>query len=595
MTKTIMERIAGELKTIPLEQLEPSRKNPRRTMNVADLWELAASIREHGIQVPLLVRPTVWSDAGAQEYEIVAGHRRCEAATLAGLDEVPCIVREMSDEEAAEIALIDNLQRVDVPALEEAEALGELLELHGSVQAVAAKVGKEQAYVAKSLKLRALTDQSRTALTEGLITVDHARLLARLAEAEQNAALKWCLDTQAGVKVSVDDVIAHRLNRRNAAVDEGDDEDGEASRRPRWRREWEPQSAQRLKEHIECESGVPLDRAPWPMEEDWLLPDVGSCLDCEKNTKANVPLFGDLDMGVAVCTDGGCFKAKTVAFVQIRLNYAPFALKVSWKSTSTAPRQEKDGSGPSLTQTFKAGQWIEATKRCETSRVAVTVDWSDANNRGHMGVGGELRKPGEILQACIEPKCKVHAKAYEKVARSRGGGAGAERESWEDREKREAAELEAFAKEEGPVRRALYDAIAAKLSSDQLKRLLLEDNPDEGALLLGVGIVEDDWQKRAKRAQAVIAEAKTSAALDRLLFHNAFGYELGIDHSDIAAKDKGRGKLRELAKVAGVDAAAIERQASQPEKQKPTPAKAAKAPKPKAPAKKAAKKSGKRR
>jgi ParB/RepB/Spo0J family partition protein len=113
----------AEVQLIPLEQLEASLKNPRRTMNEADLKELAASIREHGLQVPLLVRP-IRFDCGNSErqagfdYEIVCGHRRSEAATIAGLSAVPCMVRELSDEQAAEIALIDNLQRVDVPPLE---------------------------------------------------------------------------------------------------------------------------------------------------------------------------------------------------------------------------------------------------------------------------------------------------------------------------------------------------------------------------------------------------------------------------------------------------------------------------------------------
>ncbi len=77
-----------------------------------------------------------------------------------------------------------------------------------------------------------------------------------------------------------------------------------------------------MKEHIECESGVPLDRAPWPLDDGSLLPDACACIECPQNTKANAPLFGDLDMGVAVCTDGGCFKAKTEAFVQIQLKKA---------------------------------------------------------------------------------------------------------------------------------------------------------------------------------------------------------------------------------------------------------------------------------
>ena len=103
-------------------------------------------------------------------YEIICGHRRAEAAKLAGLLEVPVIVREMTDAEAAEIALVDNLQREDVGALEEAEAFGALLELHGTVEAVAARVGKDVPHVAKRLKLMSLGAWQRDSLRAKLIS-----------------------------------------------------------------------------------------------------------------------------------------------------------------------------------------------------------------------------------------------------------------------------------------------------------------------------------------------------------------------------------------------------------------------------------------
>jgi ParB/RepB/Spo0J family partition protein len=102
-----------------LDQLQPSPNNPRRTMNEADLAEMVASIREHGIQVPLLVRPmyaigvpVLSAEQDIRYYEIVAGHRRYAGAGRAGLDSVICIVRQLADEQAAEIALVDNVQRV---------------------------------------------------------------------------------------------------------------------------------------------------------------------------------------------------------------------------------------------------------------------------------------------------------------------------------------------------------------------------------------------------------------------------------------------------------------------------------------------------
>lgn len=566
------------LREIPIGELSQGGSNPRRDWESALLDDLTASIREHGIQSPLLVRSRHDHAPGCYDkeikallvclrpegYEIVAGHRRWRAALSLGIKTLPCIVRDLSDDEAAEIALIDNLQRVDIPPMDEAEAFGELLDRLLSIEAVAAKVGKEIAYVAKALKLRSLSEPSRLALSEKLITIDHARLLCRLAETEQNAALKWCLDPHAGVKIAVDDVIAKILESRKPDPEEDDDEkDEDGRRRPSWRHTWEPETVQALKDHIEGESGTPLDRAPWRMDEASLVPDVPACVDCEKNTKANAPLFGDLDTGVAVCTDGGCFKAKTEAFVQIALKMAatsspkssnpaasnPAApVRLSWKLTSTAPRMEKDGSGPSLKQVFKYGQWMDVgpkVEKCEHTRPGVTVDWDEP---GHSN--GKLRKPGEVIQVCIQPKCKTHKKAYEKQA--------GERESYEQRHAREKKELEAFRPRELRVRRALYDAIAAKIvGQDALKRLLLEDSKYR-SICMAAGFFEDDWRKCAKHVEGLVAKAK-GVELDWLLLAHVLGGQLHVSHNDIAARDHGRGDLRKVAKELGFDPAAIER------------------------------------
>jgi ParB family chromosome partitioning protein len=456
------------VREIALDQIVASPNNPRRTINPTDLADLAASIREHGVNVPLLVRP---SSLDAY-YEIVCGHRRYAAADDVGLDSVPCIVRELTDEQAAELALIDNLQRVDVPAIEEADAFDELLRRLGSVAAVAAKVGKEQAYVAKRLKLCTLTIFSKDALREKLITIDHALLLARLAEMEQNAALKWCLDRNAGVKVAVADVLKKRLEDRKLPEDEDEDSTEQAATRVRWKHTWEPETVLRLKEHIECESGIPLDRAPWDLELDDL--GVRPCSECEKNTRANTPLFGDLDTGVAICTDGACFKEKTASFVRIKARLSDGVqapLRVSWKSTSTAPRFEKvdickcaggknckTGEGcrgvVKPEQIFKYGQWLDVgpkSKKCEHTLQAVTVDWSDAGQRGHMGREEKLRKPGEVIQVCVASDCKVHKKAYL-------GSSGANRSNNAYDPKVEAekrAKAEAAAREESKLRLAI--------------------------------------------------------------------------------------------------------------------------------------------
>jgi ParB/RepB/Spo0J family partition protein len=663
MTAAKVETRTGQVRMITLSDLRVAPWNARKTIDLAVLKSFIETIKAHGIQVPLIVRPYIkWfyvsagsfggpegsvrylacknavghenlvktfsggtaeenqaaaeaavaEENGRGDFEIVAGHRRFKAASILKLAELPCIVRELDDVAAREVGLIDNLQREDVPALEEADGFADLMDQLGSIAAVATRVGKEQGYVAKSLKLRTLTDPSRLALREKLITIDHARLLARLGEDEQNAALKWCLNPQAGSKTSVDDVIAERVKRKNPAAaraaiaadnpgvdlddddletlrreEEDDFEDEETGRRSVWSRAWDPESVQRLKEHIESESGIPLDRAPWPMEEDWLLPDVGSCLDCPKNTKANAPLFGDLDIGVAVCTDGGCFKAKVTGFVELQQRDAAKAaaekakipgktgadfqiLRLSWKATSTVPRQLKDGGGANPAQIFKDGQWEEADKKtCEHTRAAVTVDWSDANNRGFMGGSNKLRKPGEILRVCVEPGCKVHPKAYEKpAARAQQGGVDPEKQ------RRAMERFSRFVDAEKPVRRAVYDAVLAKIKPDVLKRNALFAMQQNFGICYADGFEGDTWNEREEHAAALIKKA-SGMELDALLFHATFGRFLVVDGGALNAKDKGRGQLRDLAKVAGVDAAAIERKFDKPEKPKPAPAKKA--------------------
>ena len=617
---------------LPLDLLDASPLNPRKTFDEGALKELAASIANSGVLVPLIVRPVDLEGVIEQRFEIVAGHRRSEAATLAGLDTVPCIVRNLTDAEARDAALVDNLQRVDVPALEEAEAFGELLRRYLTIPAVAAAVGKEQAHVAKRLKLLTLTLCSRDALREQLITIDHASLLARLAEAEQNDALKWCLDPQAGSMKPVPDVVKERLDRRRKSAAKSEEDFDEDSGRRSHGYQWEPPSVQQLKSHIECKSGEPLDRAPWPMAEDYLLPDAGSCLDCPKNTKANAPLFGDLDMGVAVCTDGACFKAKVSGFVQLKGRDEARAeaarkgqppepgafepLRVSWKSTSTAPRFEtvqlcackirghncKTGEGcrgvPKLGQVFKDGQWIEAKKKCEYARTGITVDWSDANNRGYMGNREKLRKPGEIVRVCIEPKCKTHPKAYVKATAANRG------ESEQDLKKQAAdrARWQAFEQAEKHVRRALYEQIQAKIRPDTLKRNALLAMQNSFKICIGNGFGSENRWEREKYTQDLIAKA-SGEDLDALLFHATFGAHLVVNGNDARAKDKGRGPIRELAKVVGVDAAAIERKLDEPQKPEAAAKPATKAPAKKTvktpakktaakPAKKAAKKAG---
>jgi ParB family chromosome partitioning protein len=165
---------------LPVEAVERNPKQPRKRFEEAKLEELAASIREHGIVEPILVR----KDGG--RYRILAGERRWRAAQRAGLKEVPAVVREASDRQAFELALVENLQREDLNAIEEAEAYEVLVEEHGLTQEqVAERVGKERSTVANALRLLKLPADVRDLVRDGRLDMGHARALLGLAGVEE--------------------------------------------------------------------------------------------------------------------------------------------------------------------------------------------------------------------------------------------------------------------------------------------------------------------------------------------------------------------------------------------------------------------------
>jgi ParB family chromosome partitioning protein len=157
---------------LSIEMVERNPDQPRKRFDELQLEELAASIREHGVVEPILVRRE------GTRYRIVAGERRWRAAQRAGLREVPAVVREASDREAFELALVENLQRADLNAIEEAEAFEVLASDHGLTQEqIAGRVGKERSTVANALRLLKLPAEVRDAVRGGQLDMGHARAL----------------------------------------------------------------------------------------------------------------------------------------------------------------------------------------------------------------------------------------------------------------------------------------------------------------------------------------------------------------------------------------------------------------------------------
>lgn len=167
-------------KSAPVDMMSPGPYQPRQNFGTMALQELAESIKEKGIIQPILVRR---HPSRPHEYQIIAGERRWRAAQLAGLHEVPVIVRDMADSQMAEVALIENVQREDLSILEEAQAYQRLItDFHHTQEAVSRLVGKSRAYIANTLRLLKLPQDVQDKVNEGLITAGHARALLSVGD-----------------------------------------------------------------------------------------------------------------------------------------------------------------------------------------------------------------------------------------------------------------------------------------------------------------------------------------------------------------------------------------------------------------------------
>jgi ParB family chromosome partitioning protein len=192
----------------PLGNIRPNPRQPRTTIDPGSLEELAASIREHGIIQPLIVS----RDESGEGYTLVAGERRWQAARQAGLTTVPVLVRQAGDGQLLELALVENIQRADLNALEEAHAFQHMVEEFGlSHEQIAARVGRSRAAVTNTLRLLKLAPAAQQALLDGTITEGHARALLGLDSPEaQEAALKVVIAK--GLNVRRTEELVRRLS-----------------------------------------------------------------------------------------------------------------------------------------------------------------------------------------------------------------------------------------------------------------------------------------------------------------------------------------------------------------------------------------------
>ncbi|HLT28128.1 MAG TPA: ParB/RepB/Spo0J family partition protein [Zeimonas sp.] len=229
-------------RTLPLEALQPGRYQPRTRMDESSLHELAASIRGHGVMQPIVVRPL-----GGGRWEIIAGERRYRAAQLAGLAEVPVVEREVSDEQALAMALIENLQREDLNPLEQAHAIRRLVSEFGySHEQAADALGRSRSATTNLLRLLQLAEPVQTMLLAGDLDMGHARALLALERADQIRLSQRVVDKRLSVRET------EQLVQRTLA--EAADPDAAAGRR----RALPDRDLERLQERIADALATPV-------------------------------------------------------------------------------------------------------------------------------------------------------------------------------------------------------------------------------------------------------------------------------------------------------------------------------------------------
>ena len=285
--------VQSEYRDLPLEALAESSFNPRRHFDEAALAELAESIRAQGILAPLVVRPV------NQHFEIVAGARRFRAAQMAGLAAAPVRIVEMTDAEALEASIVENLQRRDVHPLDEAQGFAALMRLGEpplTIEQIAAKCGKSPAYVAGRIRLTELVAEAAEAFAKDEIGVGHALLLAKLQPEQQKEALAACYQEQ------------YTNGSRSKSI---------------------LLPVRHLQQWIERNILLELASAPFSREDAQLLPEAGACTDCPKRTGRNTLLFEGIGALSDSCSDPRCYAAKVDAHLRQTLAAKPKLLQIS--------------------------------------------------------------------------------------------------------------------------------------------------------------------------------------------------------------------------------------------------------------------------
>lgn len=335
----------------PIGELVPFPLNPRKDFNQENLLELTASIKEKGILVPLTVRKV------GSRFEVIAGERRLRAAEAIGLETVPVIVKELTDEDALELAIVDNLQRAGVGPLEEAAGFAALIKKGKlTIETIAAKVGKAMSYVEQRLRLLTLIDPAKRALQAGVLTLGHAILIARLQPKDQQRAFQFAVKTW--------QQFGGAFEYRNEMNPSRDDESHESYHGPART----VCSVADLRKFIDERINLDLHAAAFDTKDAELLPKAGACLSCPKRTGFNKELFSDIGKG-DFCTDAECYGAKQAAFVE-RLKVELKSGKTKYQEITRDQRKPKDHPSAITERSFK---YVKG-KPCKFTRTGIFID-----------------------------------------------------------------------------------------------------------------------------------------------------------------------------------------------------------------------------
>jgi ParB family chromosome partitioning protein len=491
---------ATEYRNVSLSLLSESKTNPRRIFEDAALKELSESIRTQGVLSPLLVRPLTENG-----FEIVAGARRYRAAQMVEADTVPVRIVNMNDAQALEAQLVENLIRADVHPMEEAQGFKALLDLEDptyTIEQIAAKTGKQPAFVAARLKLIDLVPAAVEAFYRDEIGVGHALLLAKLPTDQQEQALTACFR-----------------------------EDWGASSDRKAKRILLP--VRSLQFWIEQNVLLFLKDAPFDKRDAHLVAIAGSCVDCPKRTGHNKLLFSDLGKQDA-CTDPSCYQAKVGAHVTKLIAARPQLVQIS-----TAYGKQQEGSKVLPRNQYTAirdekPKTKEDTKRpefkvCKFTAEAIIAEGSDV---------------GTVHKVCTNPTCPVH---HPKQETSRDA-------KWKAEQEKQRKE-QAIANTTGiRVLKAIGDAVPVRLMKRDLLFVLMQTFP-----------LLNEWQLQTLARQHGIRKDRETDMLDRMSTAFLRRVDEGtlsrllVEVSVVLAtgRSNGTNALREAATVYKVDTDAI--------------------------------------